>query len=155
MKMTERSAKWMETVVANCEPNTGRALPEWVALAKKARVKSPAVARAWAKEQGLSIVYQTAVARQLFPADDGEDDELVAAQYAGAKAALRPIYEAVVKAARAFGADVEVMPRKSQVTLSRATSFAIVRASTKDRVDIAIVVYVISEILHWRRIEGG
>jgi Domain of unknown function (DUF5655) len=137
MKMTERSAKWMETVLANCESNTGRALAEWVALARKARVKSANVARAWAKDQGLSIVYQTAVARQLFPAEDG-DEELVLAQYSGAKAALRPIYDAVVKAARAFGADVEVMPRKSQVTLSRATSFAIVRASTKDRVDIAL-----------------
>ena len=131
MKMTERSAKWMETVLANCESNTGRDLAEWVARARKARVKNADVARAWAKDQGLSIVYQTAVARRLFPAEDG-DDELVLAQYSGAKASLRPIYDAVVKAARAFGADVEVMPRKSQVTLSRATSFAIVRASTKE-----------------------
>jgi hypothetical protein len=29
-----------------------------------------------------------------------------------------------------------VMPRKSQVTLSRGTSFAVVRAATKDRVDL-------------------
>src|ERR1700722_3108904 len=137
MKMTERSAKWMETVVANCEPNTGRALPEWVALAKKARVKNATFARAWAKDQGLSIVYQTAVARQLFPAEDADDD-LVDAQYSGAKAGLRPIYDAVVKAARALGTDVEVMPRKSQVTLSRATTFAIVRAATKTRVDVAL-----------------
>jgi hypothetical protein len=137
MKMTDRSAKWMETVVGNCKANTGRALPEWVALAKKARVKDATFARAWAKEQGLSTVYQTAVTRELFP-DGDDEDELVDAQYAGPKAPLRPIYDAVVKAARALGPDVAVMPRKSQVTLSRATSFAVIRAATKTRVDVAL-----------------
>jgi hypothetical protein len=137
MKLTDRSAKWMETVVANCKANTGRTLPEWVALAKKARVKDGATARAWAKAAGLSTVYQTAVTSELFP-DRDDEDALVAAQYAGPKAPLRSIYDAVVKAVRAFGPDVEVMPRKSQVTLSRATSFAVVRAATKTRVDVAL-----------------
>jgi len=136
MKMTDRSAKWMETVVANCEANTGRPLAQWVAAAKKARPKDAKAARAWAKEQGLSIVYQTAVTDLLFP--EKEDDGLVDAQYAGPKAPLRPIYDAIVKAAHALGTDVEVMPRKSQVTLSRATSFAIVRAPARDRVEVLL-----------------
>ncbi len=136
-KMTERSAKWMQTVLANCKANTGRELAAWVALAKKARVHDAQTARAWGKEQGLSTVYQTAVAETLFPHADGDDDALVDAQYSGAKAALRPIYDALIKAARAFGADVEIMPRKSQVTFTRATTFAVVRAATKDRVDVA------------------
>jgi ribosomal protein L39E len=135
--MTERSAKWMETVVLNCAANTGRTLPQWVQLAKRARVKDPREARAWGKEQGLSTVYQTAVVETLFPAEDA-DDELVDGQYTGPKAALRPVYDALVKAVRAFGQDVEIMPRKSQVTFSRATSFAVVRAATKDRVDVAM-----------------
>jgi hypothetical protein len=137
MKMTERSARWMETVLTNCEANTGRTLPQWVQLARKARVKDARGARAWGREQGLSIVYQTAVVETLFPAEDA-DDSLVDGQYSGPKAALRPIYDALVKAARALGKDVEVMPRKSQVTFSRATSFAVVRAATKDRVDVAM-----------------
>ncbi len=136
MKMTERSAKWMETVLANCEANTGRPLPQWLAMARKARVKDANEARTWAKDQGLSAVYQTAVFESLFPSSEG-DDALVEAQYAGAKAALRPIYDALVRSARALGADVAIMPRKSQVTFSRATTFAVVRAATKDRVDVA------------------
>jgi hypothetical protein len=136
-KLTARSAKWMETVLANCEANTGRSLPQWVALAKKARLKDARAARAWGKEQGLSIVYQTAVAETRLPAEGG-DDALVDAQYGGGKEALRPIYDALVKAARAFGSDVEIMPRKSQVTFSRGTTFAVVRATTKDRVDVAM-----------------
>jgi Domain of unknown function (DUF5655) len=137
MKMTERSAKWVDSVLANCEANTGRALPEWTRLAKKARVKNAREARTWAKEQGLSTVYQTAVVESLFPAED-EDAALVDGQYGGTKAALRPIYDALVKAVRAFGEDVAIMPRKSQVTLSRTTSFAVIRAATRDRVDVAM-----------------
>ncbi|HLK37883.1 MAG TPA: DUF5655 domain-containing protein [Polyangiaceae bacterium] len=137
MKMTERSARWMETVVANCKPNTGRTLAEWTRLARTARLKDARGARAWAKAQGLSIVYATALVDQLFPASAG-DDALVDAQYSGAKAPLRPIYEAVVGAARRLGPDVAVMPRRSQVTLSRATTFAVVRAGAKDRVDVAL-----------------
>jgi hypothetical protein len=135
--MTARSAKWMETVLANCESKTGRTLPQWVSLAKKARVRDTKEARAWAKEQGLSIVYQSAVADALFPSIDA-DDGMVEAQYAGAKQALRPIYDALVTAVHTLGEDVEVMPRKSQVTFSRATSFAVVRAATRDRVDVAL-----------------
>jgi hypothetical protein len=137
MKMTERTAKWVDSVLANCEANTGRSLPEWTRLAKKARAKDAREVRAWAKEQGLSTVYQTAVVEALFPAQDA-DAALVDGQYSGAKAPLRPIYDALVKAVRAFGADVVIMPRKSQVTVSRATSFAVIRAATRDRVDVAL-----------------
>jgi hypothetical protein len=136
-RMTKRSEKWLDTVVANCKSNTGRTLAAWAALAKKARVKTAKEARAWAKEQGLSTVYQSAVMETLFPANEG-DDALVDAQYSGKKAPLRPILDAVVKVVGTFGGDVEVMPRQTQITLSRAKSFAVVRAATADRVDVAL-----------------
>ncbi len=137
MKMTGRSAKWMEAVVANCKENTGRTLSAWAALGRKARVMDAKEARAWARDQGLSVVYQSAVAETLFPSRD-DDDAMVDAQYSGTKAPLRPIYDALVNAVRTFGEDVEVMPRKSQVTFSRSTSFAVIRAATRDRVDVAL-----------------
>jgi hypothetical protein len=136
-KMTKRSQKWLETVVANCKSNTGRTLAAWVALAKKARLKTAKEARVWAKDQGLSIVYQGAVMETLFPATEG-DDALVDAQYSGKKALLRPILEALIKVVGTFGGDVEVMPRQTQITFSRAKSFAVVRAATTDRVDVAL-----------------
>jgi hypothetical protein len=136
-KLTERSAKWVAGVLAKVEANTGRSLDAWVSLAKKARVKDAKEARQWGKAQGLSIVYQTMVADALYPST-ADDDDLVAAQYSGPKAAMRPTYDAVVAAARKLGADVEVMARTSQVTLSRATSFAVVRAATRTRVDLAL-----------------
>ena len=45
MKMTERTARWMETVVANCEANTGRPLAEWVKQAKRAKLADAKEAR--------------------------------------------------------------------------------------------------------------
>ena len=138
MKLTERSRKWMDTVVANCRENTGRTLDQWTALAKKEKVRDTKAARLWAKGQGLSMVYANAVAETLFPPHAGEDDDLVAAQYSGPKAALRPVYEALVEAVRGFGDDVSVMPRKSQVTCARGTTFAVLRAGTRDRVDVAL-----------------
>jgi hypothetical protein len=137
MKMTDRSAKWMGTVLLHCKENTGRTLPAWASLGRKAGVKDAKETRAWAKKQGLSVVYQSAVAETLFPSQDG-DDAMIAAQYSGAKAALRPIYDALVHLVRAFGEDVEIMPRKSQVTFSRATSFAVIRAASRERVDVAL-----------------
>ena len=138
MKMTERSARWLESVVANCKKNTGRSLDEWAARARKAKVRDAKGARDWAKTQGLSIVYANGVAETLFPEDAGDDDALVDAQYSGPKAALRPIYDALVESARALGGDVQIMPRKSQVTFSREKSFAVVRAAAKDRVELAL-----------------
>ncbi len=51
MKLTEQSAKWMQTVVANCRENTGRPLDEWVKLAKKTKPANEKAARDWAKKE--------------------------------------------------------------------------------------------------------
>jgi len=68
----------------------------------------------------------------------GDGDALVDAQYAGEKAALRPLYDALLKAVRAFGDDVEVPPKKTYVSLRRAKQFAIVQPTTKTRLDVGI-----------------
>jgi Domain of unknown function (DUF5655) len=139
MKMTERSAKWMEGVKANFAKATGKPIEAWVKRAKAGGFdKDPKVARAWLKEsEGLTIVQATYVLETLFPQTDDEE-ELLAGQFAGPKAALRPIYDRLAKVARGLGKDVMIAPRKSQVTFARSVTFAIVRAATKDRVDLAL-----------------
>ena len=64
--------------------------------------------------------------------------DLVAAQYAGPKAGLKPIYDAVIEAARSLGKDVEIAPKKTYVSLRRNKQFAIVQPSTRTRVDLGI-----------------
>jgi hypothetical protein len=66
------------------------------------------------------------------------DQELVAAQYSGKKAALQPIYEHLVKVAQGFGPDVELAPRKTYVGLQRGKMFAVIKASTATRVDLGM-----------------
>jgi hypothetical protein len=129
----------MESVRANFAGATGKPVEQWATLAKAAGVASDArSARKWLREeQGLTTVQATYVLHTLFPASAG-DEEMVAAQYSGAKAPLRAVYDALVQAARKLGADVMIAPRKSQVTFARDVTFAVVRAAAKDRVDLAL-----------------
>jgi hypothetical protein len=66
------------------------------------------------------------------------EEDLVAAQYQGPKAALRPIYDAVLEAVSGFGTDVEIAPKKTYVSLRRGKQFAIVQANTRTRVDLGL-----------------
>jgi predicted transport protein len=66
-------------------------------------------------------------------------DDPVAAQYAGSKAALRPIYDAVVAAVKGFGADVELAPKKGYVSLRRHKQFGCVEPATSARVDVGLI----------------
>ena len=67
-----------------------------------------------------------------------EDDDLVAAQYTGPKTSLRQINQAILSTVQAFGDDVEIASKKTYVSLRRKKQFAIVQASTKDRVDLEL-----------------
>lgn len=82
------------------------------------------------------MVQANVVLIALFPEPEGSDADLLDAQYSGARMALWPVYEKLVKAARGLGPDVMIAPRKSQVTFARKVSFAVVRGAAKDRMDL-------------------
>jgi hypothetical protein len=139
-QMTERSRKWMETVKANFPEATGKPVEAWTALLKKQGFgDDPRAARAWLRDdQGLTTVQTSYVLHEAFESSEPDEGALLDAQYSGKKAALRPIYEKLAKAARGFGKDVMIAPRKSQVTFARKVSFAVVKAAAADRVDLAL-----------------
>ena len=64
--------------------------------------------------------------------------EYVDRQYTGAKAALRPIYDALAAAATGFGDDVTVEGRGTYTPLVRGRQFVAVAAATRDRVDLGL-----------------
>ena len=57
--------------------------------------------------------------------------------YAGPKAHLRPVHDAVMKAVRAFGA-FEESPKKTYISLRRKKQFAMVGPATKDQIEIGL-----------------
>jgi hypothetical protein len=130
-----------EAIIRNLPKNTGKTLEEWVALLKKQGPKDPKEARTWLEEKhGLGHGQAGMISAELKggPSFAKSPEVLVDAQYAGLKAELRPIYEKLVEAARKLGEDVRVEPCTGYVPLIRKNQFAIIRASTRTRVDLGL-----------------
>ena len=129
------------TMEANILKNTGRTVPEWVKAVRASGLAKHGQIVKWLKdEHGFTHGYANLVAHRALEssADHFDDGDLVAAQYAGAKAGLRPVYDAVLKVVQGFGAGLEVSPKKAYVSLRRKKQFALVQPSTATRVDLGI-----------------
>mgnify|MGYP001166022750 CR=1 FL=1 len=128
---------------ANLKEKTGKSLTEWVKLAKKSgETKHGGIVKHLKGEHGLTHGYANLVAHEALggaPTETSSGQELVSAMYAGPKAALLPIHEALMAAVKQLGKDVEVAPKKTYVSLRRSKQFALVQPSTKTRVDLGLV----------------
>lgn len=131
-----------ESMIANMKEKTGKTLPQWITIAKKSgEEKHGGIVKHLKTEHGMTHGFANLVAHKTLKSDAGSaegQDTLVSAQYSGAKADLKPIYEAVIKAVTALGKDVEISPKKSYVSLRRNKQFALIQPSTKTRVDLGI-----------------
>ncbi len=138
MNRDEMTAKMMEKVVQE----TGKTVDQWVKIVQsKKLVKHKQILNFLKDEHGLTYGYANTLAHVIRDTTEGRktDDELVEAQYAGAKSDLKPIYESILKSVEKFGGDVEIAPKKGYVSLRRKKQFAIVQPSTKTRMDIGII----------------
>lgn len=129
-------------MIQNLHVKTGKPLTEWIEIAQATRIpKTRELINHLKAEHGLTHGYANLIALKALEtptqAAAGED-EIVAAQYAGSKAGLRPIYDALVGAVQAFGADVELAPKKAYVSVRRKKQFAIFQPSTATRLDVGI-----------------
>lgn len=139
--MAKTPDEMQASMIANLEEKTGKSLEQWLAVCAKSKLdKHGLLVKHLKAEHGMTHGYANLVAHKALSSDalSAPADDLVAAQYSGAKAALRPIYDAVVAAAGKLGKDVEVSPRKTYVSLRRNKQFAIVKPSTKTRVDVGL-----------------
>lgn len=132
----------VKTMIANLEANSGVAWSEWLARARAAGSdKHGTIIKHLKMTHGIGHGYANLVAHKFKEAAAGgpaHDDDLVAAQYAGKKATLRPIYDAVIAAVGGLGPDVEIAPKKTGVSLRRKKQFALIQPSTATRVDLGI-----------------
>lgn len=138
--MAKSPEEMLATMIANLAEKTGRTLEQWVASARQAELAKHGEIVQWLKrEHGLGHGYANLVASKvLAPPEPEAGDDLVAAQYAGAKAALRPVYDALAAAISGFGADVELSPKKTYVSLRRGKQFGLLQPSTATRLDVGI-----------------
>ncbi|HEU4522064.1 MAG TPA: DUF4287 domain-containing protein [Thermoanaerobaculia bacterium] len=130
----------MSNMIRNLEEKTGKPLNHWVTLAKKSGLSKHGEIVKHLKSEGLTHGYANLVAHTALQSASvhADEDDLVAAQYGGTKAGLRPIYDRILKEVDKFGTDVEIAPKKAYVSLRRRKQFAIVQPSTATRVDVGL-----------------
>ena len=139
--MSKQSPEQMAaSMIANMPEKTGKSLEAWLAVARKAgAARHGELVKHLKSEHGMTHGFANLVAHKYFSAgDETRGDDLVEAQYGGAKSGLRPIYEALCIMVGKFGKDVELAPKKTYVSLRRSKQFALIQPSTKDRVDVGI-----------------
>ena len=129
------------TMIANLEKKTGKTLAQWVAIVKASGLtKHNEIIKFLKSEHDFTHGYANMVSLEARKAGSRsqDDDVLVDNQYSGAKADLRPIYEAIVTKVKGFGKDVELAPKKAYVSLRRNKQFGLVQPSTRTRVDVGL-----------------
>lgn len=126
-------------MIANMPEKTGRPLEDWLAIvAESGAEKHGEIVKLLKSEHGMGHGFANLVAHKAKEAAGGGGTDLVAAQYAGAKAGLLPIYEAIAAFVTTLGPDAELAPKKSYVSLRRSKQFGLVQPSTKTRVDLGL-----------------
>jgi hypothetical protein len=67
--------------------------------------------------------------------------QYVAEMYAGPKAALRPLYDALLQLGLSLGGDVKACPCKTIVPLYREHVFAQLKPTTRTRLDLGLALH--------------
>lgn len=153
--------KW----IAQLKEKTGRSLEEWTAFVKKEGPKDEKGQREWLKIQhklGTNSAWWIA-ARAVGKESEEESPEkylsvapeYVEKQYAGKKAALRPIYDELLKLGKSVGGDVKACPCLTMVPLYRNHVFAQIKPTTNTRVDFGLCLTHYNGKLPQRLVDTG
>ncbi len=138
--MADPQDEMAATMVANLKAKTGKSLNEWIVLAKASGHAKHGGLVSWLKaDHGLTHGYANLVAHKTFASDAGSSDDaaLMAAMFAGPKAATRPAYDRV--AAIVSGLEgAQFAPKKGYVSFRRSKQFGLAQPSTKDRLDLGL-----------------
>lgn len=126
----------------NLEQSSGKTQAQWLELANQQSFVKHSELVNWLKtEFGLGHGNANLIAHRAKEAAAGGEptpEDLVAVQYAGAKAALKPMYDLLVTYLQSLGADVELSPKKTYVSVRRNKQFALIQPSTATRLDLGL-----------------
>ncbi|MGB0908651.1 MAG: DUF4287 domain-containing protein [Maricaulaceae bacterium] len=127
----------LATMLANIPEKTGKTLAEWKALIAKTEFeKHGEIVKFLKNEHGVTHGFANLISTKT--RETGEVVDLITAQYSGAKAALKPLHDAIVEYAQTLGADVELAPKKASHSLRRKKQFALILPATKTRIDLGL-----------------
>lgn len=140
------SVQMVQTWVATLPAKTGRSLEEWLELIRRQGPETEAERRAWLKtDHGLGTNSAGWLAERAAGKGGGEDNPeaylesaqgYVEAMFAGPKAALRPLYDELLKIGLEVGPEAKACPCETIVPLYRNHVFAQVKPSTRTRIDL-------------------
>lgn len=132
-----------QTMINNMPEKTGKSLEQWFKVIKTAGLESHGeIMKLLKNKHGVTHGFANGIAifyRQQAAGGPSGGDDLVAAQYAGGKAALKPLYDKIVKTVEGFGKDVEFSPKKANVSMRRKKQFGIIQPGSKDRMDLGLI----------------
>ena len=150
------SVAMVEEWIGTLKDKTGRSLEEWFSEIRKNGPKTEQERREWLKTaHGIGTNTAWWLAEKCDNPDRLAEDTpagylkiapaYVDEQYAGKKAALRPVYEAVLKLGLSQGKDVKACPCKTIVPLYRDHVFAQIKPATNTRIDVGFALAKIPE----------
>lgn len=136
----------VQKAIQDLPAKTGRSLEEWLKLIKKSGARTEKERREWLKaEHGLGTNYAWWLAERA-EGKGGEDgdpqaylkaaEQYVEKMFAGPKASLRPIYDALLKVGLGTGKEAKACPCQTIVPLYRNHVFAQIKPTTQTRIDI-------------------
>ena len=126
----------------NLEQSSGKSQAEWLELAGQQNFAKHSELVNWLKSEfGLGHGNANLIAHRAKQAAAGGEptaEDLLAAQYSGAKAALKPLYDELISYVQSLGDDIELSPKKAYVSLRRNKQFALIQPSTASRLDLGL-----------------
>ena len=135
------TVKW----IGELKPKTGRSLEEWMQYLKKNGPKGEKERRAWLKEEhglGTNTAWWLAERFEGKGTETGDPDSYLKAaegyvekMFAGGKAGLKPLYDALLKLGLSIGKDAKACPCQTIVPLYRNHVFAQIKPTTRTRID--------------------
>jgi hypothetical protein len=130
---------------------TGRTIEEWVALVRESGLSEVKDRREWLKANyGLGtnsawwIAERASTESGCVPEDDDPELYLAAAEryvesmFAGRRASLRPVYDALLALGLGTGPEAKACPCKTIVPLYRNRVFAEIKPATNTRIDLGL-----------------
>jgi len=136
--------KWKNELPAK----TGRSLDEWIAFVKRSGPPTEKERREWLKKEHKLGTNSAGWIAERADGKGMEEDSpeayleaaegWVEAMFSGQRAALRPVYDQLLKVALSVSKDVKACPGKTAVALYRNHVFAQVKPATNTRIDMGL-----------------